>query len=66
MHSLSITTKPTPFMIYCIRVEVAIMRWVVLWDTACKFNAFILNQLSFNCLITSASTLLIKVKAAEG
>ena len=34
------------------------MRQVVLWDTACNFNAIILNQAIFNCLITSASTLL--------
>ena len=39
------------------RVESAIMRQVVLWDTACNFNAIILNQSIFNCLITSASTL---------
>ena len=30
------------------------MRQMVLWDTACNFNAFILNQSIFNCLITSA------------
>ena len=28
---------------------------VVLWDTACNFNAVISNQSLFNCLITSAS-----------
>ena len=39
------------------RAESAIMRQVVLWDTACNFNAVILNQSIFNCLITSASTL---------
>ena len=39
------------------RVEAAIMRWVVLWDTACNFNGVILNQSIFNCLITSVSTL---------
>ena len=33
------------------------MRRVVLWDTACNFNAVILNQSIFNCLITSVSTL---------
>ena len=33
------------------------MRQVVLWDTACNFNAIILNQSIFNRLITSASTL---------
>ena len=33
------------------------MRQVVLWDTACNFNAFISNQLIFNCLITGESTL---------
>ena len=26
---------------------------VVLWDAACNFNAIILNQSNFNCLITS-------------
>ena len=40
------------------RVESVIMGWEVLWDTACNFNAIILNQSIFNCLITSASTLL--------
>ena len=30
---------------------------VVLWVTACNFNAVILNQSIFNCLITIASTL---------
>ena len=40
-----------------IRVEAGIMRWMVLWDTACIFNAFISNQSIFNCLITGASTL---------
>ena len=39
-----------------IRVEAGIMRWMVLWDTACNFNAFISNQSIFNCLITGAST----------
>ena len=39
------------------RVEAAIMRRVVLFDTACNFNAFISNQSIVNCLITSASTL---------
>ena len=34
------------------------MSRVVLWDTACNFNAVILNQSIFHCLITSASTLL--------
>ena len=33
------------------------MRRMVLWDTACNFNAFISNQSIFNCLITGASTL---------
>ena len=33
------------------------MSWVVLWDTACNFNAVILNQSIFNCLITIVSTL---------
>ena len=33
------------------------MRRMVLWDTACNFNTFISNQSIFNCLITSASTL---------
>ena len=32
------------------------MRQVVLWDTACNFNAIILNQSIFNRLITSVST----------
>ena len=32
------------------------MRQVVLWDNACNFNVFILNQSIFKCLITSAST----------
>ena len=31
-------------ILYCNRVESAIMRRVVLWDTACNFNAVILNQ----------------------
>ena len=35
------------------------MRRVVLWDTACNFNAFISNQSIFNCLIIGASTLYI-------
>ena len=41
------------------RVKAGIMRWVVLSDTACNFNAFISNQsmIIFNCLITGASTL---------
>ena len=39
------------------RVEAGIMRRMVLWDTACNFNAFISNQSIFNCLITGASTL---------
>ena len=34
------------------------MRRMVLWDTACNFNAFISNQSIFICLITGASTLL--------
>ena len=29
------------------------MRRVVLWGTACNFNAFISNQSIFNCLITA-------------
>ena len=33
------------------------MRQVLLWDTACNFNAIILNQSIFNRLITSVSTL---------
>ena len=38
---------------YCVRrVEAGIMIQVVLWDTACNFNAFISNQSIFNCLIT--------------
>ena len=40
-----------------IRVEAGIMRQMVLWDAACNFNAFILNQSIFNCLITGASAL---------
>ena len=39
------------------RVEAGIMRQVVLWDTACNFNAFISNKSIFNCLITGESTL---------
>ena len=39
------------------KAESAIMRQVVLWNTACNFNAIILNQSIFNCLITSASIL---------
>ena len=39
------------------RVEAGIMRRMVLWDTACNFNAFISNQSIFNCLINGASTL---------
>ena len=39
------------------RVEAGIMRRMVLWDTACNFNAFISNQSIFNCLIIGASTL---------
>ena len=31
------------------------MRRVVIWDSACNFNTIILKI--FNCLITSASTL---------
>ena len=30
---------------------------VVLWDTACNFNAFISNQSIFNRRVTGASTL---------
>ena len=45
--------------IISVRVESAIMRHVVLWVTACSFNAIILNQSIFNCLITSASTLVL-------
>ena len=41
-----------------LRVEAGIMRRVVLWDTACNFNAFISNQSIFNCLITGESTLI--------
>ena len=37
-----------------LRVKAAIMRLVVLLDTACNFNAVILIS---NCLITGASTL---------
>ena len=33
------------------------MRQMVLWDTACNFNAFISNQSIFNCRIIGASTL---------
>ena len=40
------------------RVEAGIMRRMVLWDTACNFNAFISNQSIFNCLIIGASILL--------
>ena len=36
-----------------LRVKAAIMRLVVLLDTACNFNAVILNQSIFNCLITA-------------
>ena len=39
------------------RVEAAIMGQVVLWDTACNFNAIILNKSIFNCLITGESAL---------
>ena len=39
------------------RVEAAIMGQVVLWDTACNFNAIILNKSILNCLITGESTL---------
>ena len=46
------------------KVEAGIMRQVVLWDSACNFNATILNQSIFNCLITSASTLRIRVEMA--
>ena len=38
-----------------------IMRQVVLWDTACNFNAVISNQSIFNCLITSASTVHVNI-----
>ena len=34
---------------------------MVLWDAACNFNAIILNQSIFNCLITSASTLHVEL-----
>ena len=44
-----------------VRVEAGIMRRMVLWDTACNFNAFISNQSIFNCLITGASTLYLKL-----
>ena len=33
------------------RVEAGIMRRMILWDTACNFNAVISNQSIFNCLI---------------
>ena len=51
------------------RVESAIMGWVVLWDTACSstacsFNAIILNQSIFDCLITSASTLYVVIRVS--
>ena len=46
-------------------IESAIMRWVVLWDTACNFNAVISNQSIFNCLITSASTLVHGVQKID-
>ena len=45
------------FFNYRHRVEAGIMRQVVLWDTACNFNAFISNQSIFNCLIAGESTL---------
>ena len=42
-----------------IPLESDIMGKMVLWETACNFNAVILNQSIFNCLITSVSTLLL-------
>ena len=41
------------------------MGWVVLWDTACSFNAVILYQSIFNCLIASASTLYTWLRRLE-
>ena len=41
---------------YASRVEAGIMGLVILWDAVCNFNAVILNQSIFNCLITSATT----------
>ena len=46
------------------RVESAIMGQVVLWDTACSFNAIILNQSIFDCLIASASTLHVVMRVS--
>ena len=37
------------------------MRQVVLWDTACNFNAVISSQSIFNCLIASASTVHVNI-----
>ena len=37
------------------------MRRMVLWDTACNFNGFISNLSIFNCLITGASTLYVRL-----
>ena len=39
------------------RVEAAIKGQMVLWDTACNFNAIILNESILNCLIIGESTL---------
>ena len=39
------------------------MRRMVLWDTACNFNAFISNQSIFNRLIIGASTLHVCMSA---
>ena len=44
---------------FSIPLESDIMGKVVFWETACNFNAVILNQSIFNCLITSVPTLLL-------
>ena len=46
------------------RVESAIMGQVVLWDTACSFNAIILDQSIFDCLMTSASALYVVIRVS--
>ena len=48
------------YLVSC-RVEAGIMRQLVLWYTACNFNAVILNQSIFNCLIASDRILVLWV-----
>ena len=43
----TILVLDTLFYKITIRVESAIMGWVVLWETACKFNALIFKSINF-------------------